>query len=196
VAAPAALGKGALAIELKLAGLPSPLGDAPPLDPKKPEKKETLTFTMHILLMADGKSTWLAFGNNKDELVKRLLMVKAGAPETQKLSARAGLEPLKRGKFTSGGFLTLVPFTKAIGAGVGAAAMTMGGGSVPPEVQEIMRILGNLPHRGEAPMFFTTEATGGGAPRSTMSFTMSKPVMEDIGALVMGGLKIASRFRP
>jgi hypothetical protein len=194
VAAPASLGKGALAIELKLAGLPSPLGDAPPVDPKKPEKKETVTLTLHLLLMADGKTTWLAFGYNKDELVKRLLSVKTGAAETDKLSARAGLEPLKRGKFVSGGFVSIVPITKIMGTAAGMATSVMGGGSAPPEVQELMRILGNLPHKGESPIFLTTEATAGGAPRSSMSFTMSKAAMEDIGAIVLGGLKIAARY--
>lgn len=194
VAAPASLGKGALAIELKLAGLPSPLGDAPPVDPKKPEKKETVTLTLHLLLMADGKTTWLAFGYNRDELVKRLLSVKTGAAETDKLSARAGLEPLKRGKFVSGGFVSLAPLTKVMGTAVGMGSMMMGGGSAPPEVQQLMTVLSNLPHKGESPIFLTTEAAGGGAPRSSMSFTMSKAAMEDIGAIVMGGLKIASRY--
>jgi hypothetical protein len=190
VAAPAQLGKGSMAIEIKFAGLPSPAGDK-----DKKGKKETITITIHLLLMADDKTTWVAFGTEKDELVKRLLSVKAGAPDASTLASRPGLEPLKNGKLMAGGFLTLAPVTKLVGATVGAVAATVPGG-LPPEVNEVVKLLNNLPHRGETPIFLTTESAGGSAPRTSLSFTVPKAAMEDVGALVMGGIKVATQLRP
>jgi hypothetical protein len=157
-------------------------------DPKK--KPETLTLTLHLLLMADGKTTWIAFGQNPDALVKRLLSVKTGAPDADTLATRPGLEALRTGKLMGGGFLTIAPVTKM------ATALAMGPGGMPPQVNEIVRMLQALPHRGETPIFFTSEATGGDAPRSSVSFSVPKAAMEDIGALVMGGVKLAAQFRP
>jgi hypothetical protein len=198
VTAPAALGKDALDLEIKLANLPVP-GDDDPLDgsgradPKK--KKETLTLTFHVLLMADEKTTWLAFGQNPNDLVKRLLSVKTGAPDTATLATRPGLDPLKTGRLMGGGFVTLAPVTK-MATSVVSTALTMAPGGVPPEVNEVVRMLQQLPHRGETPIFFTSEATGGDAPRSSLSFSVPKAAMEDIGAIVMGGVKIAAKSRP
>ncbi|NUQ76994.1 MAG: hypothetical protein HUU21_25960, partial [Polyangiaceae bacterium] len=199
VKAPAALGKDALDIEIKIADLPLPDDDLRALDgsgrPDPKKKKETLTLTFHVLLMADGGTTWLAFGQNQADLVKRLLSVKTGAPDTDTLATRAGLEPLRTGKLMSGGFVTLSPITKMATAVTGAV-LTLAPGGMPPQVNEIMRMLQALPHRGETPIFFTSEVTGGDAPRSSMSFSVPKAAMEDIGALVMGGVKLAAQFRP
>lgn len=199
VKAPAALGKDALDIEIKIADLPLPDDDLRALDgsgrPDPKKKKETLTLTFHVLLMADGGTTWLAFGQNQADLVKRLLSVKTGAPNTDTLATRAGLEPLRTGKLMSGGFVTLSPITKMATAVTGAV-LTLAPGGMPPQVNEIMRMLQALPHRGETPIFFTSEVTGGDAPRSSMSFSVPKAAMEDIGALVMGGVKLAAQFRP
>jgi hypothetical protein len=165
-----------------------------PVDKKG--KKETVAISLHVLLMADdNKVTWLGFGQNRDELVKRLLSVKAGAPDTSTLASRPGLEPLKNGKLMSGGFVTLSPITKTLGSTF-AALMPVMPMAVPPEVNDVIKLLSNLPHGGETPIFLTTEASGGGAPRSAVSFSIPKAAMEDIGALVMGGIKVATRFRP
>lgn len=200
VPAPSQLGKGSMAIEVKFAGLPSPMEDMAVLGPtggKKAGKPETIDFVMHILVMADGKTTWTALGSDKNELVKRLLMVKGTAPATDKLSARSSLETLKNGKFVSGGFMTISPLTRAAAAGVNFAVGIMGGGSSPPpEIEEMMRVLNALPHRGEAPIFFTTEATAGAAPRGMISFSVSQGVLEDIGAVFTAGIKVLARINP
>jgi hypothetical protein len=197
VKAPAALGKDALDIEIRLANLSMP-GEGDLLDGsgrQDPKKKETLTLTFHILLMADEKTTWLAFGQNPNDLVKRLLSVKTGAPDTATLATRQGLDPLKTGRLMGGGFITLAPVTK-IATSVVSTVLTMAPGGMPPQVNEIMRMLQQLPHRGQTPIFFTSEATGGDAPRSSLSFSVPKAAMEDIGAIVMGGVKIAAKSRP
>lgn len=198
VKAPATLGKDALDVEIKISDIPSPeneLGPPPDPDKRAAKKGETLTFTLHLLLMPDDNTTWIAFGMNRDELVKRLLGVKSGAPDTATLASRPGLEPLKNGKLVSGGFVTLLPLTKAVGAGV-SFANTLAQGGLPAEVQQIMSLVNTMPHRGESPIFFTTEATANAAPRSEMSFSMPKAVMEDLGWLVMGGMNMAMRARP
>jgi hypothetical protein len=201
VKAPAALGKDALDIEIKVSDLPSPgMDDMPTLDgagrPDPKKKAPTVTLTFHILLMADEKNaTWLALGQNSDQLVKRLLMVKSGAPDTATLATRPGLDPLKTGRLMGGGFITLAPVTK-LATSVVSTVSTLAPGGMPPQVNEIVRLLQSLPHRGETPIFFMSEAAGGSAPRSSLTFSLPKAAMEDIGALVMGGVKLAAQFRP
>src|SRR5262249_45129897 len=103
VTPPRELGRGALDLELKFQ-----------IDAKRSEKKP-LEFALHVLLMPDGKSTWIAIGPTRDDLVKHLLMAKSGAPETGTLAARPGLESLRNGKNTGSGFITLRMFTRGVG---------------------------------------------------------------------------------
>jgi hypothetical protein len=122
-------------------------------------------------------------------------MVKSGAPDTATLATRPGLDPLKTGRLMGGGFITLAPVTK-LATSVVSTVSTLAPGGMPPQVNEIVRLLQSLPHRGETPIFFMSEAAGGSAPRSSLTFSLPKAAMEDIGALVMGGVKLAAQFRP
>ncbi|MFT3773744.1 MAG: hypothetical protein QM820_50875 [Minicystis sp.] len=182
VAAPRELGKGALDLELKFE-IPAKRGEKP------------VSFAVHALLMAEGKSTWLAVGANRDDLVKHLLKVKAGAPESGTLAARAGLEPLRNGKSVSSGFVTIGTLTRGLGAIVGNPALTS---QMPRRVsgpaEEIARALANLPNKGETPIFIVTEAKKeGAAPRSETTLQVQKGTFEDLGVLVMTGLRLAEK---
>src|SRR5690606_8297625 len=108
VPAPKELGRGSLAVEIQIKGLPDVgagvvSGSAP--------KAKPVTATMHVLVMGEDKATWIAFGHDKRDLLRRLAIVKAGAPEAETLASRPGLEALKTGKFPYAGFMTLAPFT-------------------------------------------------------------------------------------
>lgn len=197
VPAPKELGKGSLAVEIKFTNLPAP-GErsAPPGAKGRPAKPQTISFSIHALLMGEEKTTWVAVGADKAELVKQLSMVKTGAPDAGTLASRPGLEPLKSGKLVSGGFITLAPMTRAFSAGMSFFTQFSGPGGSPPEVQQIMNTLNNLPHKAEGPIFFTGQSRGGNAPRAELSLNLSKPVLEDVGALVMAGLKLANALNP
>ena len=96
VPAPAALGRGALDVEFLFER--APRKDAAAKREKKNEKKAS--FALHVLLMGEPQSTWIAIGANRDELVSRLLAAKAGAPEGGTLATRAGprAAPLREGR--------------------------------------------------------------------------------------------------
>ncbi|WP_437780054.1 hypothetical protein [Sorangium sp. So ce1097] len=194
VQAPKELGKSSLAVEIQI------VNEVPPLDgdvvsDTKPKQK--LTVTLHLLVMGEEKTTWIAFGHDKRELLRRLAMVKTGAPETETLASRPGLEKLKTGKFASGGFTTLAPITRTLQnvlttlSGPGATGMAL-----PAEARQFGEALAKLPHKGEGLMFLTAQGQGGAAPRAELTINLSKPVLEDIGALLAAGLQIAGITKP
>ncbi|APR83823.1 Hypothetical protein A7982_09172 [Minicystis rosea] len=179
VTAPRQLGKGAQDLEIKFE-----------IEPKAGEKP--IVVTVHALVMADGKSSWLGFGANRDEVVKHLLMAKSGAPDSGTLSARAGLEPLRNGKAVSSGFVTLGVLTRGIGSVLDNQAITsqMPGGAGP--VAELGRALHNLPNKGDTPIFVVTDAQREG-PRSETSLQVQKGSLEDLGVLVMTAVNLAGK---
>jgi hypothetical protein len=189
VPAPAQLGAGAIDVEIKASGLESPLPHAPGPN----GKRETLSFIAHVLLMADGKQTWLAFGVNRDELVKHLLQVKTGAPDSGTLGARAGLEPLKAGKNMAGGFITLTPLLASARSSVDWFGL-VSNQSLPSEAGKIMRLLNSLPNRGETPMFFTTQSSASPPMQSSFTFNLPRGAIDDFTALAIGALRLKSEL--
>lgn len=195
VAAPKELGKSSLDVEIKFTNFPAPNQFAPPPMSKGAAKPQTISLTVHLLLMGEDKATWVAIGTDRAELVKQLSAVKAGAPDAGTIASRPGLEPMKSGKLVSGGFLTLAPMTRAFSSGINVFSQVLGGGGN-PEIQQIMNTLNNLPHKAEGPIFITSQARGGNAPRAEVSLNLSKPVLEDLGALIMAGMKLANALNP
>jgi hypothetical protein len=174
-AAPAGLGADALDLEIKVNGV-----KATELKLKGATPKDKVNGEVHVLLMPDGKGrTWLAIGSKRDELVKRLLAVKTGAPDAGTIASRTDLEPLRTGKHMSAGFLSFGPIIKGLDRPNGFM------GSRPdPQLEKLIRSLGALPNRGEAPIFVTTSVAGGDTVRGEISFWVPKPVLEDVGALL------------
>lgn len=178
VPAPKELGAGSLALSLQ--------GELPP----KGGATKPPTFAIHLLLMTDRKSTWLAVGPNRDALVKHLQMVKAGAPDAGTLASRPGLDPLHAGKAVSSGFLTLSMFTRGLGNVLGSPRL--GRGSKVAPLAEIAATLNNLPHKGETPMFVTSEVIAGAGPRGEVNVQIQKGSFEDLGVLLVTGLRLAN----
>jgi len=192
VPAPAKLGKGALDVEVKVEFPAKEKGFEGEAKPKKGAKKkeEMIRFGFHFLLMPDGKDTWLSFGTNRDELVKRLLSVKSGTPDSETIAARTDLGPLKDGKNVSGGFLTPNLFIKAAVAGMQSSPRP------PAELPDILTVLGSLPHKGDSPIFVTTAVNAGDKPRVALSLDVGKPVFEDIGAAILNAFKLRGQSNP
>jgi hypothetical protein len=174
VVAPAQLGKGALDLEVRV--------ELPPAQKGDPDaKKKASSIAVHVLLMGDGQSTWIAVGADRDELVKRLLGVKSGAPDAGTLASRPGLEPLRNGKALSSGFVTLGMLTRTV-TSVLQSPLTPSSASAP--VTELTNTLSNLPHKGDTPIFLTSTAIGAG-PRSEFIVNMQKGSFEDVGAILL-----------
>ncbi len=189
VPAPRELGAGALAVEIKVTDIPA---DAMPDFDRGgrggPPPKAKLTFTAHLLLMGDGNTTWLALGTDRAELVKRLLAVKSGAPETATLRTRTGLDALKSGTTMSGGFFSLSAITSNIPGLLEPMA------AAEPDMQELMRALMTLPNKGETPILMSSKVTGGaGAGANEVSLNLPKGVLEDVAAFAMSVAKVAQR---
>lgn len=185
-AGPASLGADSLDLSIRVENVPAAL-----LDIKGAGPKDLVTFEVHVLLMSDGKSrTWLAVGGGKpDGLVKRLLAVKTGAPDTGTIASRADLDPLRRGTHMSGGFLSMAPLVKSL-----ERTKSAFGGREDPRFERLMRAISTMPHQGDTPVFVTTSSTGSAdAPKGEVALTASKPALEDIGWLIktlaFGGAK-------
>jgi hypothetical protein len=187
VPAPAQLGAGSLEVDITVANLPAEdvLPDATPQ-----EKKAKVTLRAHILLMADGKQTWMAVGTSKDELVKRLLSVKTGAPDAGTLATRPGLEALRSGSNMSAGFMTLASFTS------GLPGMLEPMAAEDSDVKAMLEAVKNLPNKGEVPILMGTRVTVGAASRSEVALNMPKKAIEDIVAFTVNMLKQQSKKPP
>src|SRR5262249_797909 len=144
---------------------------------------------IHVLLMADGKSTWLAVGADRDELVKRLLGVKSGAPEAGTPAARPGLGPPRAPGPYSDGFFP--PGGLPRGGASALDSILAGGGSKAAVLADVSNTLTHLPHDGGTPIFITATTTGAGA-HSELSLRMPKGAFEDLGAIVTMALRLAN----
>jgi hypothetical protein len=189
VPAPAPLGPGALDIEVKVADLPAREflddDDTVAKDAASKKKPEKVTFSAHLLLMPDGKRTWIALGVNRDELVKRLRTVKSDAPDSGTIAARSDLEMLKSSRHMSAGFTTL--------RGILGSFESFGGmgRSLPSEARRVLQALPSMPNRGETPLLLTTSVTTGNTARIESSFKIPKGAFEDLGSLMMKSMKVA-----
>ncbi len=206
VPAPATLGKGALAIEVKLE-LPDDAvkseevagprgGKGKPAKPAKPTKVTKTPVTFHLLLLTEGKAAWFGFGTNRDDVVKHLLMSKSGSPDSDTIASRPGLEPLKSGKNLGGGFMTLNTFLKAFEGGLNAGLSAKQSGPGDGELAVIKQVISQIPNKGETPIFLTTTTTAGAAPRTELKVEMSKGSFEDIGSMVNQAMGAFMRAKP
>lgn len=186
VTAPTKLGKGSFAIELAIKDIPLPDSMA---DGNNKGKKATVRAVAHVLLMPDGKRTWFAIGVNRDELVKRLLSVKADAADAATIATRPGLEPLRTAKLTSGGFLTVASFTRSFGSSLGYLGNIVQGG-MPSDAQKLATVLGALPHKGETPILLTSTVTGTSPVRAQLTFSLPKDAVEDVTAALVNASKL------
>lgn len=188
--APAALGAGAEALEITVPALPVP----PPPDGQGSQKPGTMTLKLHVLLMVDGDGAWLAIGAAKDELVKRLVAAKTGAPDKEQLASRADLEPLRTGKHTGGGFFSAATFTQQITTAV-AAAEAIGPGLFGSEMQLLSRGLQAVPNHGKTPVFLTAAgAADATSTKLTFSLDVQQGTLEDTRSLVISAYSLFSRM--
>jgi hypothetical protein len=141
--------------------------------------------------MGEPHATWLALGADRDELVKRLLVSKSGAPDAGTLASRSGLEPLRAGKAIGSGFFTLGAFTHGI-------ADLLNGPLIPPAagpvVADLAKTLKNLPHQGDTPIFLVSNVstTGPTSAKSDLVLNVQRGSLEDFGAILLTVHRIAT----
>jgi hypothetical protein len=183
--APAGMGAGSFAVEMTIPNLESPdFSDPGGAKPKK------ISITFHLLVMADGDSTWIALGGNRDELVKRLQSVRGSAPKTEQLLGRVGLDDLKSGKRVSGGFFTVGMVTNSIGSSLSSVMSSPLGGAAPPEVKGFLEALNNLPNKGKTPIMLTNSVTVREGVRNDLTLSLSSGSVQDINAIVAAAMRL------
>ena len=188
-AAPAKLGSGAFALELTFPGprkrqeMPAPPMKGGGKKPApKPASESKATFSVYVLVMADGDASWVAFGANKDELVERLLEVKAGAAKEKLLESRADVQGLKQLKVTTGGFITLRSFHSLLDVFLLSSTSTIDGGDVtsPPSSDDSFA---KLPNKGETPIVYQGSVVTSPL-RTKVTLNVPKGSIDDVTALV------------
>jgi hypothetical protein len=182
VPAPTILGKGALDLELQFAA------ESPDAAHKEKDADNKYGVLFHVLLMPDGKATWLAFGVNRDNLVKHLEMAKSAAPASGTLAARADLEPMRSGRAASSGFITLAAVSYPLAESLANSAPALP--SAKP-AQALLTLLRNLPHQGDTPVFLTSSIAAGAGPKAELTLNMPKGFFEDLGSVIVSGAKVA-----
>ena len=119
----------------------------------------------------------------------------SGAAATTTLSTRSGLQDLKLGRTLSGGFLTVGYFTRAVTSGVSKYLSKAKGSDA--EGQQLLAMLGTLPHKGETPILLTSTAVPEGAgTRGELTLAIPKDAVEDVSSLVMNVTRMAKAKKP
>lgn len=188
-APPAKLGKGAFEMDIGVVfGKKHDKRPDAKRDPKKDAKdaksdKAPASVTFYILVMADGDSSWVAFGGNREELVERLLGVKSGAPKDKTVDGRADAQSLKSLKVASGGFMTLGSF-RALAAVFFIRGS--GGGSEDDMLDvsgKMEKLFQGLPNKGQTPIVYQGTVSEGPF-RSRFSLNIPKASLDDFSALM------------
>lgn len=146
-------------------------GKAPP----KPKKTALKPYVFHVFAVPDGGKTWLAFGLDAKLVGQKAAASLASAPDANTLGKAAGVEALREGAVSSGGFFTLRGL-------LGIAAID--GGEHSP-----FRRLASLPHKGVTPIVFTSRpeppSTGVSAGSAASTVRVSRDLIEDVVRLVI-----------
>jgi len=166
------LDKGTRALELTFA-IPSPKG-----------AKAAAPVPLYVVVMPDGSRTWLAFGADKAALEKHLAMVKTGAPDSQTIAARPGLESFKSSRVVSGGFVTVAGIAHSANSGL---SELLGNSRHNP-----LQALPPLPNKGQTPILIESTAQGGSPSEVVIKLRSSKGTFDDLRAL-LGSMGISGR---
>jgi hypothetical protein len=202
--APASLGAGAEAVEITIPNVeapgepevkqPAPSKGGPPAKGAPVKGPPTMTLKLHVILMGDGASSWLAIGASKDDLVKRLLAVKAGAGAADQLGARTGLDTLRNGKQMFGGFVSASLVGDKVSAVYQGLTLLEPQYARPDDVKFAQALLA-LPNRGMTPVIFTANGVPStDTTRLDIALEAQQGTFEDAKALVLSSYGFFSRM--
>jgi hypothetical protein len=121
---------------------------------------------MSFIVASDGAHTFIAASADEKLLIKRLESLKD--PKAPVLQSREGLDRLKGSAHVGGGFWSLNRFAGMLGLRAREA--------------DAAKVMTALPHHGETPILFFSDTTAEG-PDSTITFSVPRAAVEDLGAL-------------
>ena len=175
---PAKLGKGAFELDVQIKVTGDKAKD------KNAKPPTTIAMTLFVLVMADGDQSWIAFGFDKDRLVERLAMVKAGAPKDKQLGSRADVASLAQGSHASQGFMTLESFRGLASSFFLMRSVDAGSGGKAPfdellgAEKKLDDMIAALPNKAATPIAF--QVTQSQPNVGTFSFTIPKGTLADV----------------
>lgn len=178
VTAPAALGAGAMAIEITIPDVEHPS-----------DSNKTVNIKAHILVMQDGSRTWAGLAMDRDKLAQ--LMVSTKGSKT--IAARGDLSSFRSEKVTSGGYFTFDTLIEAAKPAVMLFTVQEPGSNDAKQADKFMKLLEQLPHKGKTPVLMLGNAVDGSKPQVRFSFTVQRETLEDAGWLAD---KVIKHFNP
>jgi hypothetical protein len=154
----------------------APKKGAKPAPPEKP-------FNLHVFAVPDAGHVWVAIGANEALMASKVRASMAGAPPTDTLASRAGLEPLKDARVSSGGFVTL----RSVFTGMPDAVP----GAQGHRAKRVYAALQGFADQGSTPIFTTVTSAAPAADAAAGSVSSSiqlpKPAIEGIVRFIMAG---------
>ncbi len=132
---------------------------------------------VHLFIAPEGARTWVALGGGEGLVASKLAASMAAAPDS--LGTRAEMAPRKAAIVGAAGFLTVRGLSEA--AELLAATFGDQAGEL-----EGFDVLGQMPHRGMAPVWFSwTAAPDAGAASVTATLDIPRAAMEDVATAIM-----------
>jgi hypothetical protein len=187
VPAPKVLGAGALDLELRVSNFEDPmplvagLTGSKTAAPSKAGAPATTSLELHVLVVPDGKRTFIGFAADRDKLAKVLVGMKgktAGPGSIVSVPELAAVrtEPHRAVSYVTlkgmlGGLTALRPLAKLAPADV-----------VGP-IERLLVALEQLPRGGKTPMTVITDVVPGPRPRVSFSGTIARGTLDDLGHL-------------
>lgn len=150
-------------------------------DHPKGDAKGTISFL--ITVSPDGDRTWIGVGAEPKVLGERLAAVQSGASKDATLASRGGLDALKNGSYTGGGFFSIGGLAKTVSGSLRSTLSRR-------EREEMDKFLGAMPNKGETPILLFTAGTTGATPTNSIEVRLQKGTIDDLSTL---GLLLFSR---
>jgi hypothetical protein len=135
-----------------------------------------------IAVSQDGEHTWIASSADVQTLGRILNAVRTGAPRENTLGAQEGLDALKVGTNTGGGFV--IPRSIADTFNLLFSDEVFTGGR-----QSIEEALAVIPNKGKTPVFLFASGEDGEAPSNTARLVLQRGSFEDLMTLVSRAIK-------
>jgi hypothetical protein len=194
VPAPAALGAGAYAVELAVDHIEDPIAIFSQLSSGGTGKPKPIKIALSVLVMQDGKRTFVGIASDRERLAKLLVRGKGKAAGPETLSFAPELNAFRRDAHNSAAFVSL---NAVLGMASGLQPLlAMAPSSVAAPANQFLALLGQLPHKGETPITLVSDLIDGNKPKATVTFSVPKEALTDVGFIVNQLLALARAQQP
>jgi hypothetical protein len=138
---------------------------------------------IHLLLMADGESTFVGLAADRDKLAKIMSGMKNGmkngAPD---LKSRNDIEQLRNERHVQAGVTSIAGLVGLSRWFIVERAMGPGDFRAVAELRELLE---RLPHKGRTPITAFGDVESGSEPRTAVRIHASPEALKDLGQLLM-----------